>query len=840
MNVEALKAMAMLRDGRGDDAPVAAAFVALARRDMSAVNDALQKLKVDPRVEGHGHRVALLAGALTQLKCDEVVWQGVMRNIEAGLAAAAWRPREVQEILRKVGHWGVYPVATLPQCVERYAASRVTGASVREAVDVAAALCAISETMRSPMMLVTAQRAVVLMGGFGGRQLGGLCRPFARAKFQDDELCRAVVGAATAAAVGEMSAWDAAAVLAFWGQHAFLGFDIEAEADDVAAARAAAAMEALLTRAAGCLAPDAELLISLLRTVALLARDQWLAIGKPVDGVLVAAAAQCEALLAADASIDIETLSVLMPKFFTAVSKRPSRLMPSKALEAGLIAFAEHIIGRVEDMVSAEVPPFSMVPALLAASVPARCHEAATAILAEASAQDVPLPTLQTFRFLLALGDVKGFTPDVMPYLWKSFAMTVEGCPLVQLCTALMCLARAEAMHPAAGDEREELDTILGDVVAALAKGGFSYDVMSLLCVARSLTLLGLPVAAEAMLATHFVAVLTPVASSGTATAHAKLDAAAGLALVKHAADVPEDVSKFLADVTEQGTAADYMAVKPSAWMRENDPSSHILERTPAQLKLDAVLKEMSETRGSDAAAFAALGKKYLGLIGDAHPDDVRFLFDMFAEKVIKQDKILRDALQHLVATGTVGRLSGFSITSILNSASRVRFAYHGATKQLLAAVTDEQWAVMDPQEVELTLSGMSRLMIRSPAVIMALGERAIIMAPTMTARQAASMITAFQQLGVHEDAVYAALLKRCAENANELNSLTLSFMLGSSQSHRLPLTEALAAPLIQRLCDVSGDFDPAQKTRIAASLKKTMLPRSLLAGAQTRLTLES
>jgi hypothetical protein len=270
-----------------------------------------------------------------------------------------------------------------------------------------------------------------------------------------------------------------------------------------------------------------------------------------------------------------------------------------------------------------------------------------------------------------------------------------------------------------------------------------------------------------------------------------------------------------------------------------NDPASNIVERTLEQQKVDMVLAKLRLVPIDDAAAIAKLvSDEYVKLFNHIHPDEVRFIFEIFADRTIKQDKLLRDVLALFIASGSVTRVSVFTVASILNSCAQIRFAYIPLVKQMLSAISDEQWSLIDAVELELLLVALQRLGIRVASILMTLGEKALQLCGALTASQAASLIAAFQQLGFYEDVVMGALLKRTAECADSMSAATLAVLLGGPNAHRLPLTEKTAAPIVRRLTLLAPELAPHQRSRIATQLKKvgSALPVEMLAGASQQL----
>lgn len=850
---EALRAMLLLRDGSGDEAALEAAFIGVSKRQMPAVNDALSKIKVDHTRAEHGHRVAMMCACLTRMRCDEIVWQGVTHHVVSGLNAGVWPTREVRSMLLATARWGVYPTSTLPPAVEKYVGSKASHADQLSLVDLAQSLSALTENHSSSVHHAIVQRLALLADVATPGTLGGVCRGLLRARFKDGDTMSVVKGQLQRIVAGLDEA-GALGVLGYWALHDYSGTmpvtipenatrreAQEAAAINSQATQTQALLADLLRKNVEELSDNVGSLTSLLRSLRALSTDQWLAVTDAADSALEAAAIFCQELLAAEdaAQLGAEDLCALMPKFFQAVRDRPARLMPLEAAPLAMDAFARHAAGRAEDLMAHESAPFFLVTCLLgAADTHEACREGAISLLLEAKEQDLALPTLQTFRFMLAFADSGSFDPRLTGYLRHSFGLTLQGIPLVQLVTALRCLVIAEKDCRSEGDERVALDDFLTDVGILLKHGEHVFDVRLTLALGAALSELVLPASEPAGRLTDVVVCnLTSLCVNAAPQSYSSV-AAQGCMKFLEATEVPDEVATFLKTTIEEG-AKNEPDVKPSKWMRDNDPSSAILPRTPQEVKLDAVLKDIRGTRVSDAERIAKLGAEYTALLDDVHPDNVRFLFELFAERVIKQDAILRDAMKHLIKTGAVERLSGFSVASILGCSAQVRFAYYKQTKDMLNAITEEQWGNLDPIELELILSALSRLSIRIPRVLLALSERAIELAPQMQPRHIASVIAALQGVGVHDEAVYGPLLARVAEVAPEMAPTAVAVLLGGTNAYRLPLTETVAKPLVARLVEVSSDLPPHMKTRIGTTLKKSTLPRELLEGASERLLIE-
>ncbi len=146
---------------------------------------------------------------------------------------------------------------------------------------------------------------------------------------------------------------------------------------------------------------------------------------------------------------------------------------------------------------------------------------------------------------------------------------------------------------------------------------------------------------------------------------------------------------------------------------------------------------------------------------------------------------------------------------------------------------------MLDPVELELVVTSLAKLSIRTQSLLLALSDRATAIAPTLSERHVCGIVSSFQALGIHDEALFSALLQRAAAVAGALTPSAVAVLLSGPLAYRLPLTEETAGPLVDRLCQVSDDLSPHHKARIGATLKKTTLPASLLAGASARLLIE-
>jgi hypothetical protein len=507
---ETIRALVVLP--RPDDPAVLHTFVTLARRDAAAVSEAVKKLKIDAAAADHGRRLAVLCRTLSVARgTDEVVWQQLQESLHAGLAAGAWRPLDVRDALRGVARWGTYRRDTLPAAADRYAAMKAPYAEAGPLGDLALGLTALPESKEATALHAISQRLVLIADKAPGSTFGAVCKSFVRTRFKDPALL-AVVLQQLPRITPQLRGTDATAVLAWWALHDYnsLATLLEVPPDTTGAGRRAAAaaldsnaaiaavqdkFNALLKTAVAEMPDDVDGIVSLLRCLTALSEEQWIAVSAAVDEALEAAAVMSQELLAAgEKSIGVEDLTALMPRFFRAVRDRPGRLMPHEAAVSTMAAFADHAATRAEELVAHESSPYFIVTCLLGAPgdpPPKECRRAATEILLEAKAQEAALPTLQTFRYILSYGDHKDFDRRILGYLRRNFASTLEGIPLVQLCTGLRCFAVAALDGTAAGEgalseaeqtkETQELHDFINDVAVALERRNFAYDMRLLL-----------------------------------------------------------------------------------------------------------------------------------------------------------------------------------------------------------------------------------------------------------------------------------------------------------------------------------------------------------------------
>mgnify|MGYP001561545502 FL=1 len=917
---ETLKAIAALQGPGFVDLDHSNAFATISS-NVAALADAVETLRMDPAVPEDGRRLAFVCHCVTQSSgFDEAVWQQLMRRFEDGLVAAKWEPGMVRTAATAASRWGVYP-PTLPAAVEQYIAAKVSYASALELVHLANALAAFSELLPSSSTLLTiCQRAIVatdqphLPPSTIVRVWGTISRHASRGKCRDLEVYRSLLRHIPTIS-RSADARCAASMLALAALHHFLppeegpnvgvamilppsqSFDAwdaasspaKAATDGGAAAGISSSSDnhyevirTLLTTVASTLVPDAEVLIVVLRSLLDMPKRVWLChCGTEMDLVLSAISRQSQALLMRRPFLPVEALVGLMPKFFSLIERRPLQVAASPIIAVGAGAFCEHITLRQEELIShQDSPPFFLVPGLLGSSLP-QAHQCAVQLVREAALQQIALPTLQTFRFILLFTDAKAFDVDVQRYLRQAFALSTTGIPLIQLCTAVRCFAQAvEAMDLAAqstgGDvvpaftDDAERQSFLIDVVATYKRQG--YATVHVPC---AVTLLGslqrlrldpsgsedakvfliaickalheahsnvLPPAVDRLSAHQALELLLPATNrkilfpprkGGDPETSALSDSAStAAAATSRSPFASPALLAFLDEVARTGTVSD-ANVKASTWMRDNDPNNDVLPRTPEQVKADALMAKLAATRSDDRKGIDDICKQYLLVVPALHGDELSHIFVYFADKVIKNDSALRDVIRHMVLRPSVPTLSPRAIGVILGSCAQLRFSFYGTMKDFVSAITEDQWQAMSAAELEIVASAMAKLSLRVNSVMLSLAEQISAATNLLNERQVTSLIASLQQLGFADDQVYRGLVKKASQLANTLSAVSLGLLLAGPNSHRLPLTDETVLPLLNRLSRVAGDVNPQQLPKIATTLRKANVSRELLLTAQ-------
>ncbi|KAG5495146.1 hypothetical protein JKF63_02200 [Porcisia hertigi] len=512
-----------------------------------------------------------------------------------------------------------------------------------------------------------------------------------------------------------------------------------------------------------------------------------------------------------------------------------------------------------EALLSSESSPLGLMVRLLE-SPTEKCKRVGLEMLREAANQSQSFPTLQTFRFLLLMGDHGLKDAATSRYLRDQFAKTAADVPPVQLSVALRCLVLAAAVgslegaaaqdtgtpgEPSADEgvvrgmqvddddlECERVDAFLQFCVELsrkhLSQGA---PLCCVLATTESLHRLGCRDTAffadvAAYITLKRAAVSVEKESADTATA---VCTAFGEGLLR---EYPE-AHQFLLDVAQRGVRGE-SAMLPTQWMNLHDPSNAITPLTEEQQEGLDIVEEMVRTRSDDVNALVRLAEKYVDLLPFTRPDDHKFFFGVCEEKVLKQDKLLRKCLDTIVDCGVLSRLSAQTIASMLHSLAAIRFEYFASVKRFLLSISDEQWLSMEAAPLVQILTGMDKLSLRTPVVLRRIGGRLTEICRFLTPLDTAQAIHALQALGHNDTVLLEKLVAHAAALSRRFDEISMGVLFSTPSIHRLMSTPEVARPL---LLQASAKIQsPHRREKISAWVRRSSLPRELIDESTRRL----
>jgi hypothetical protein len=868
--VDALGALILTKGHlRGNTALIDSCFQAfknIAGKDRSLVPEAMARTRVDPNDPIHGAGVAFLATVIPQLgQPDERCWESVVKSAELGLGVGKWHSGDCRRLVHAVARWGVYPKRTFPAAVERYVTRSVAQVDQSDLANLSAMLTGLTETYGSPLVHSVAQRAIVLAGSLSPDTIGLLARQWVRAQYKNSDAVGALAN--QIGRIGsDLDLFQAVALFSLLVTHkehckkellAILTIQIaerieEADVETIV----------LLLKGMSSIADDARNLIDaewaiLLNSVSDQTKDllrqaikektksdsKSLA-EKEKEMKLKASSNSPQTTQPSPLAESVEVATMLITRYFALMSRRSTQQTLSAAVTECLHAFADFVTAAAEDFVSDENPPFSVINPLLAMEVEPKCVEAGVTLLRESALQDVPLPTLNIFRYILSLCEQGIADREINEYLRTSFIATCDHIPIVQLCTAMKCFAITEnslygaenqGKLEAAGDEidddgKSSRDIFL-DQIESVVRLHSGKDMRALLHLTRSYYhMWGRADSFYDMVACSMINLLP---SSKCSTQSASAAEVCLQALKKQLASRP-DLKAFLEKAKETGLKSE--PATPSKWMQENDPSSVMEPLTPEQQKLREIVAEMKNARSSDANRLGGLTTEYVSMMKHIRVEEVHEFFFIFADKCYKNDKVLNDVLKFVISEKMVEKMSAYSVSSILQSLASIRFAYHVTAKNFLQQVTEEQWSAFDGASLSVAVAALGKLSIRITPVLNQIGERIISTAATLSPLDTAHLIGGLQSLGFHEDAVMKALIARAQDSAAEFSSGQIVYLLTCPQISRLLTDVGTATPLIQRALYFADHMSPNEKQKIANNLRRAALPRDLIASTASAL----
>lgn len=527
------------------------------------------------------------------------------------------------------------------------------------------------------------------------------------------------------------------------------------------------------------------------------------------------------------------------------LNKEVETMLPSEVTLA-FAKIAEFIEKHLEVIVSDDNPPFGLIPNMFTAATP-RTRQCALAIISEAASQSIYFPTVQTYRFLLELADNNLFERKALLHLRRQFAISAEGIPMIQLITALKCFVRGqkalEAMVATGELDVEEEVEIEEDIEHLQAFLQFSDEAVSktlstggidVRCTLAAIENLYILKYRDTSFFDRMITYLNTKVDHASPEIHSKTTARVCSEALQHLLEGYPKVAAFLVEVADKGEDED-PNMKPSEWMNKNDPANFITPLTEEQEQGWEVLNKMNDTRSADTETLEKLAEEYMALIHHARVDDLKFFFGMFAEKVFKNDKILKRAMEHLLSTGTITKLAGHTISAMLLSLSQIRFSFYQTTKKFLLGISEEQWGQLDAATIATIVQSMGKLGLRLPAVLVNLGERLVVVYKLLQPVDLAVILAGLQALGYNDEAVLSLLMQHASNNAKRFDDVALAVFWSAPHVHRLLTDAETSVPLLTQTSSVHTSLQLQQK--IVASVKKSALPRDVIQSAVLRLT---
>jgi hypothetical protein len=820
------------------------AFLRLCRVDCTMIADALQNAAIDPAAPNDGRSVAMLAACLPKTDCDEVVWQSVVKLATAGLSAATWAASDVRSALTHISYWGAYP-PSLPLAIDRYVSTRCSYASPYDVANMIAVLCNFPEIAHSPMIDAAIRRAIVLGETLPPAVLGSITGSLGKVNHKSYELLAVLEDQAIRFAE-ECDAISATSFLLYVMAHDDASKTFNPDAVKCVMERLLLAKDEL----------DAECLMLLFKALRSTPKTLKPLVERETADLVGFVSGEATRLVNEDyesgglrgASPALQQLFI--SRYFSLIIVMPKQIALPAEVDTAIAALCGLLTAHAEEIVGDDNPP--QVITQLFELERTVATETALVLLREAAAQNTNFPTVMTFRLLLAMGDRSLFDEKVMRHLRRQFALTVKGIPMIQLCVALKCIVRGEeAAHGTsttledgrlqteaelAAEVDREMDKELRqqfiqqchEVISAGFGGGL--DMRCGLSLTESMFRLKhvdeeFFDQAAAFLSSK-VAGATPSVHYGPCAANVCL-ALGEDRLEKHA-----KLHTFLLEVGTHGLKDE--TPLPTRWMNENDPANMILPLTVEQQHCWSIMEQMKNTRGADTDRLAKLSAEFVSLLPHCRVDDLRYFFAIFADKVYKNDRDLKECMDHLLKSGTVIKLSMGSLAAMLHSLAAIRFTFYGTAKNLLLNISEEQWSSLDAAVLVNIVAGMAKLTLRIPAVFSHISERLALVYKLLSPLDTAVLINSLQSLGFHDDVVMSMLMQHAAANARRYDEVALTMLFGSSSVHRLLKAQEVALPLLDRASTCS--MSAPTKAKLVQALRKSDLPRDVIKSAVLRI----
>lgn len=817
------------------------------RRDPLLFLSAVNVSNLDGSSWSDGRILGTVVRALPPSYKDEVFWKSVIEVVHKGLLQKVWNISDCHWMVKAINNHGGFDDAAVVDALSSYIKHHIEQGPPDEVHFQFMVLNSVPALRKSDLLLQACNKAISLEN-LSVSSIGLICYYLNRLLYVHHNLVIAIQeDADRIAESGDL--FTAVNVFYFISRHESQHINIES---------LQWLSESLLTAAMDC-----ETVITVCNALSALPKPIRRQMGQEIVELIVYLSGQVIELLdlpVSEGGISgeqlMDSLQTFLTKFFrlskillapiTSDGSVEDSVVPQLPDEyyAGCEKCAILVQKNIENLVCNENPPFSLLPHLLD-SPSSAVQECGVALLREMAKQAYHIPSLQTFRFVLLLGDHKLADKTVFKYLRNQFAKTSNDIPIIQLCTALKCFAPGLAglSGSSTGElsiesqvekalEEEQTQAFFRYVKETVVKSvGVGIDFRCIMAIVETLLKLGCDDDAffDNMISYMHSKMKTvkPADQSSESSSFILKNLKEDL-LLKY-----EGLKPFLQAIAAEGKK-DEASLMPSEWMNLHDPGHALLPLTEEQQEGWKILDEMVVTRADNREALIALAKKYITMLPQLRPDDSKFFFGVFEEKVLKEDILLKDCLEQLTSTGIVTKLSATTIAAILHSLSVVRFIYSRTVKEFLNAISVEQWEIMEATPLVHLLAGLSKLSMRLPSLLDHIGRRINEVHRFMNPIDIAQCIHSLQALGFKDDAILMKLMEHAASSARSFDDGSLALLFSAPSLHRLLRKPELALPLLQRVAGTSLSLHSREK--VVRCLTKAPLPRELISTATSDL----
>ncbi|KEG11956.1 hypothetical protein DQ04_02121070 [Trypanosoma grayi] len=804
---------------------IATPFKRFCRKDPDIIASVMESVPIDPAVPTHGRRAAMLLQSIPKKGCDDVIWEQAVQLCLAGLQGKKWDLHDYRVALAHASRWGRHPTS-LAVATEELVNATIRTASQVELPVLLVILTSLPELGRSPCLQAAAERVATLADVLTPAAIGQVCACFNKVQFRHRVLAIALQEEAIRFAE-EGDLFSAVQLFSFICQQ-----ETDAISPD--------AVKCLAERVVEGRELDQETVTALCRSLKAIPRQLRPELLREITEMVAFLSVEMKELLGLPVvegglkdELSVDNIQTFISRFLALDGLLPSDHEKPTDYIITVKLCVKYITERLEDIVADENPPFSIIPNLLHVDME-ETRQCGLSIIREAAEQGIHFPTLQAFRFLLILGDYNMKDKRVYQHLRNEFAKTASGIPMIQLCAALKCFVRGLVQNPEANSleeqveqelEKEDMDNFLKFCVESMQRGfADGMEVKCVLAATESLYLLGYN---DSVFFEKVARYLDSKCASASPSVNSSETAdTVCLALGEDILDKYPAVHMFLLEVGKIGLKGE-ATLPPTEWMNKNDPSNFIAPLTEMQQEGWNIINRMVETRAADTEALIKAAKDYVAILKATRVDDLKYFFGVFEEKVLKQDKLLKECLDYLVDSNMVVKLSATSIGAMLNSLAAIRFTYHRSVKRFVLAISSEQWNEMDASPLVQIVSAKAKLSLRIPQVLAHVGDRLVQVHMFLTPLDTAVLINGLQSLGYGNDEVMMMLMRHAASSARRWDEVSLTLLFGSTSIHRLLRNGEVATPLLEQAA--SKTTSPHLRQRIAVSLRRSSLPRELV-----------